>query len=151
MAAVLSANPKLEGDIAMRPSSLFTHTAFATAFALLAVGCSENRLPVAPTAPSLSVTQGANPDRRYGKAHVPQQRVVHGRDGNPTSSPRVEMYYHGGSIMVSNVTYAIFNGPDWQVSDSFTGDKITSIESFLGGLGGSNIGGPEIGRESCRG
>src|SRR6266550_7264625 len=122
MAPVLSANPKLEGDIAMRPSSFFTYTAFA----LVAVGCTENRLPVAPTEPSLSVTQGANPDRRYGKAQVPQQRLVHARDGDPTPSQRGEMYYHGGSIIVSNVTYAIFNGPDWQVSDSFTGDKITS-------------------------
>jgi hypothetical protein len=122
----------------MRPTSLFTYTAFA----LLAVGCTENRLPVAPTAPSLSVAQDTNADRRYGKAHVPQQRVVHGRDGNPTPSQRGEMYYHGGSIMVSNVTYAIFNGPDWQVNSAFTGDKITSIESFLSGLGGSNIGVP---------
>jgi hypothetical protein len=47
------------------------------------------------------------------------------------------MTFHNGAVMTTNVTYALFSGPDWVVNGTFTGDKVTSIESFLTGLGGS--------------
>ena len=48
------------------------------------------------------------------------------------------MTLHGGNIMPSSATYAIFWGPSWNTNSTFTADKITGIASLLGGFGGSN-------------
>lgn len=47
------------------------------------------------------------------------------------------MTYHGGVIMPTVVTKAIFWGQSW-ANSSFVGDKITGIDSFYSGFGGSN-------------
>lgn len=103
---------------------------------LLLAACTERRSsPTAPIgSPSLRVSQDSN--RHVGKVPRPGAHL-RGRDGPPTASPRGNMTNHGGAVMTTNVTYALFSGPDWQVNGTFTGDKITSIESFLTGLGGS--------------
>ena len=102
---------------------------------LLLAACTERQS--SPTAPigSVSLSQSQGPDRRFGKVLL---SGAHRRgDHPPTPSARGDMTNHGGAVMTTNVTYALFSGPDWQVNGTFTGDKITSIESFLTGLGGS--------------
>jgi hypothetical protein len=50
------------------------------------------------------------------------------------------MVSHGGTVLVSNKTMAIFWGSQWS-SASFAGDKITGLDSFFGGFGGSSYAG----------
>jgi hypothetical protein len=45
------------------------------------------------------------------------------------------MTYHGGKILVSTVTHAIFWGPTWATAP---GDKITGMDDWYHGFGGSN-------------
>jgi hypothetical protein len=45
---------------------------------------------------------------------------------------------HSRSILLHSNTYAIFVGPPWNTDQQFTRDKITTIESFFQGYGGSN-------------
>jgi hypothetical protein len=47
------------------------------------------------------------------------------------------MTFHGGKIMPTAKTTAIFWGPSWSNS-SFVGDKITGLDSFYAGHGNSN-------------
>ncbi len=103
---------------------------------LLLAACTERQSsPTAPIgSPSLSRSQDSH--RRFGKVPLPGAHP-RGRDGSPTPSPRGNMTFHNGAVMTTNVTYALFSGPDWVVNGTFTGDKVTSIESFLTGLGGS--------------
>lgn len=49
----------------------------------------------------------------------------------------VDMTFHGGTVLTANKTEAIFWGSQW-TSASFAGDKITGLDSFFGGFGGSN-------------
>ncbi|GAC1394388.1 MAG: hypothetical protein NVSMB47_03230 [Polyangiales bacterium] len=53
--------------------------------------------------------------------------------GGSTSSPL--MTAHGGIVLTTNKTQAIFWGTSWA---SYTGDKITGLDSFFAGFGGSN-------------
>ena len=50
------------------------------------------------------------------------------------------MTSHGGIILVANKTQAIFWGSEW-TSATFAGDKITGLDSFFSGFGGSNYAG----------
>ncbi|HSB63148.1 MAG TPA: hypothetical protein VLJ18_03235 [Thermoanaerobaculia bacterium] len=54
--------------------------------------------------------------------------------------PSPNMSWHGGEIMVSSVVESIFWGPSWN-SGSFSGDKVTGLDTFYGGFGGSNYAG----------
>ena len=67
----------------------------------------------------------------------PALGVVHARgaqhNAKPTSS--VNMLFHNGSIMTSSETHAIFWGSSWK---TYTGDKITGMDSWYNGFGGSN-------------
>jgi hypothetical protein len=47
------------------------------------------------------------------------------------------MTYHGGKIMPTAVTKAIFWGPSWS-NTTFIGDKITGIDNWYGGFSNSN-------------
>jgi hypothetical protein len=55
--------------------------------------------------------------------------------GRPTKNPN--MTYHGGKIVPTAVTQAIFWGPSW-TNASFAGDKITGLDTWYGGHGDSN-------------
>lgn len=57
---------------------------------------------------------------------------IHAAKGN---SP--DMTYHGGVILPSTVSEAIFWGPSW-ANSSFTGDKISGLDSWYSGFNGSN-------------
>ena len=47
------------------------------------------------------------------------------------------MTYHGGVIMPSTVSESIFWGPSW-ANSSFTGDKISGLDSWYSGFSASN-------------
>src|SRR5262245_42571004 len=66
--------------------------------------------------------------------HLQYAKGAHGGGGGGTSSPL--MTFHGGTILVANKTEAIFWG-DW----SNPGDKITGLDSFFAGFGGSHYAG----------
>jgi hypothetical protein len=50
------------------------------------------------------------------------------------------MTAHGGTVLTSNKTKAIFWGSEWS-SAAFAGDKITGLDSFFSGFGNSNYAG----------
>jgi hypothetical protein len=50
------------------------------------------------------------------------------------------MTFHGGSILTTSSTHAIFWGANWSNS-SFVGDKISGLSDFYNGFGGSNYAG----------
>jgi hypothetical protein len=58
--------------------------------------------------------------------------------GNAGASPLMTL--HGGNVLVQNDTYAIFWGAQWSTA-SFAGDKITGLDAFFDGFGGSNFAG----------
>jgi hypothetical protein len=47
------------------------------------------------------------------------------------------MTNHGGTVLTASKTMAIFWGSEWNTA-SFAGDKITGLDSFFSGWGGSN-------------
>ena len=80
-------------------------------------------------APGTHPGSSSNVVYQYDRAHYAS------RGAKPTS--RVLMSYHGGKILTSTVTRAIFWGPSWNNS-AFVGDKIGGLDSFYNGFGGSN-------------
>ncbi|HEX4786701.1 MAG TPA: hypothetical protein VH350_20345 [Candidatus Sulfotelmatobacter sp.] len=67
----------------------------------------------------------------WARGFEPFARVRALKGNNP------DMTYHGGVILPSTVSEAIFWGPNWAKS-SFTGDKITGLDSWYSGFNGSN-------------
>jgi hypothetical protein len=70
--------------------------------------------------------------------HVHSQRDAHG--GGSGGGGSVLMTSHGGAVLTTNKTEAIFWGSRWS-SASFAGDKVTGLDSFFSGFGGSNYAG----------
>jgi len=64
------------------------------------------------------------------KLHYQRGQAGRGRGGSPL------MTWHGGTVLVANTTTAIFWGSEWSDA-TFAGDKITGLDSFFGGYGGS--------------
>jgi hypothetical protein len=63
-------------------------------------------------------------------------RILRPRDhGNASTSPN--MTWHGGPVLGTTQTGAVFWGPSW-ASSTFAADKITGIDRFYGGFGGSD-------------
>jgi hypothetical protein len=60
-----------------------------------------------------------------------------GGNGGKTGSSAL-MTWHSGTVLTSNKTMAIFWGSQW-TSASFAGDKISGLDSFFSGFGGSNL------------
>jgi hypothetical protein len=76
----------------------------------------------------------------YQPLFVGPARVHLRRDfvkARPAGGGSVDMTFHGGIVLTANKTEAIFWGSQW-TSASFAGDKITGLDSFFGGFGGSN-------------
>src|SRR2546430_2129056 len=86
-----------------------------------------------------STSDSDNLDTTSGQgAHEPPMLGIHyakGQGGNAGGSP--DMTSHGGPILTSSVTAAIFWGASW-ASSSFAGDKIRGIDSWYDGFGDSN-------------
>ena len=55
----------------------------------------------------------------------------------PARGNNPDMTYHGGVIMPSTVSEAIYWGPRW-ANSSFVGDKITGLDSWYSGFSNSN-------------
>jgi len=64
----------------------------------------------------------------WARGHQPAQA-----GGNP------DLIWHGGNIMVTAQTAAIFWGSNWSNSN-FASDKITGLDSWYAGVGGSKYG-----------
>jgi hypothetical protein len=62
-------------------------------------------------------------------AHIPRGYAHHGGGGN------ADMVFHNGAIMTDAVTETIFWGTSWA---GYNGDKITGLDSWYAGHGGSN-------------
>ena len=76
--------------------------------------------------------------------HEPPMLGIHWARGfnpfarvHPAKGSNPDMTYHGGVIMPSTVSEAIFWGPSW-ANSTFTGDKITGLDSWYSGFSGSN-------------
>ena len=86
--------------------------------------------PFDPTVEDLTLDRGGPP--MLGIHWAREHAASHAR---PTKSPL--MTYHGGKIMPTAVTQAIFWGPSWK-NASFAGDKITGLDSWYDGHSNSN-------------
>jgi hypothetical protein len=86
-------------------------------------------------APALAAKPVSGRDIKTGgmQGQVPA-RDAHGQ-GKPSGSAL--MTSHGGAIMQTAATEAIFWGTSW-ANNSFVGDKITGLDSWYRGFGGSN-------------
>ncbi len=82
----------------------------------------------------------ADNDSLHGKPE-PQAAGIHWAKGNAsgghgkTSAKSPNLSWHGGPIMVSAQTTAIFWGPRWANPDQ--ADKINGLDTFYGGMGGT--------------
>lgn len=104
---------------------------------LLLAAC--GRADTAPTAASPDIAPDVRSDyelRGAPEPHVHLKKASHG--GKPGTSAL--MTSHGGTILAANKTMAIFWGTEWS-STTFAGDKITGLDTFFGGFGGSNYAG----------
>ena len=88
---------------------------------------------------SATTTESDNLDAVDGHgANEPPMLGVHwakGQGGNAGGSP--DMTWHGGTVMPTSVTEAIFWGAGWADS-SFVGDKISGLDSWYSGYGSSH-------------
>jgi hypothetical protein len=95
-------------------------------FTMLATGCG------APApGDTADTTQGLEQQDPPAKLHYAKGGGSH---HGGTSSP--DMTYGGGSVLTTNKTQAIFWGTSWS---TYSGDKISGMDSFFSGFGGSNI------------
>ncbi|HEX4233052.1 MAG TPA: hypothetical protein VH041_01985 [Caldimonas sp.] len=84
--------------------------------------------PFDPSVEDLTLDRGGPP--MLGIHWAREHAANHAR---PSKSPL--MTYHGGKIMTTAVTQAIFWGPSWA---SYNGDKVTGLDLWYDGHGGSN-------------
>jgi hypothetical protein len=77
--------------------------------------------------------------RSGGGAHEPPMLGVHWARGQGPAkrSSSADLLFRGGTILQSTITAAIFWGASWSDS-SFVGDKVTGLDSWYSGFGGSN-------------
>jgi hypothetical protein len=87
--------------------------------------------PFDPTVQDLTLERGSPP--MLGIHWAREHAASHA--SRPTRSPL--MTYHGGKIMTTAVTQAIFWGPSWNPA-TFKGDKITGLDSWYDGHNNSN-------------
>ena len=95
-------------------------------------------VPEGPADPETSSTAQAATGEQglHGAAEHPF--AAKGARGGGTGSTLMTL--HGGGVLVTNATTAIFWGPEWS-NATFAGDKITGLDSFFGGFGGSRYAG----------
>ena len=95
--------------------------------AMMAGGCVP---PDDASAETQSELNGAN--------EPPGAHVMHAQGSAKKGGGSPLMTNHGGPVLHTNKTMAIFWGSEWS-SASFQGDKVTGLDTFFGGLGGSKF------------
>ena len=95
----------------------------------LAVACLALASTVAPTAASAGVAP-AGPRLVAGEAHGQVRPHAASKGGSRTPN----MTYHGGVIMPTAISQAIFWGTSW---GTYSGDKVAGMDSWYAGFGGS--------------
>src|SRR5437660_2176021 len=71
----------------------------------------------------------------------PPMRGIHCARGHQPQAAQAnpDMTWHGGNILTTTQTAAIFWGTNWG-NPSFVSDKITGLDSWYNGVGGSTYG-----------
>jgi hypothetical protein len=67
---------------------------------------------------------------------APEPKIFRTRQASRPLASSPQLSYHDGPVIHSARTYVIFWGHEWNNS-SFAGDKITGLDRFFGGFGGS--------------
>jgi hypothetical protein len=115
---------------------------FVAAGLLTLAACSPDQ---APTAPTKIIAGNPTYDVEVPNANMPGEVAAHvmlvrgqSRDeaSNRIGRPSTNLSYHGGPILATTVTKAIFWGTGW--GGGFAGDKVSGLDSFYGGVGGSS-------------
>src|SRR5438270_10938575 len=90
------------------------------------------------TSPSDDVTGDVSQDivGDNGMTGAPEH-LFYAKGGSHSGGGSTLMTSHGGNVLTSNKTRAIFWGSEWS-STSFEGDKVTGLDAFFSGFGGSN-------------
>jgi hypothetical protein len=80
----------------------------------------------------------------HGQPEPPMMGIHWAKGQKPFAKPggggSPNMTWHGGDIMVSAVVSTIFWGASWD-NPTFAGDKVSGLEAFYGGMGGSGYAG----------
>jgi hypothetical protein len=111
--------------------------ALAVAGLAFAAACESS----SPTGSTMAPTDPSNSAGLVGQPEPPMLGAHWGRGNNPGHAAGAagalygNMTLHGGNVMPSNATYAIYWGPGWATNP---GDKIAGINAFYAGFGGSN-------------
>jgi len=71
----------------------------------------------------------------WARGFDPFTRANEAQSGTPFARRTANMTYHGGKIMPTANTTAIFWGTSW---GSYSGDKISGVDTWYDGFGGSN-------------
>jgi hypothetical protein len=110
------------------------------AAAALLAGCGSADEPSTLVTPDQSVSTESKPDVLPETASPnaiawtkDEQKQRNSGTGGPGSG--ANMVYHGGKILTTAVSKAIFWGKSW---GTYTGDKMTGIDAFYTGFSGSN-------------
>ena len=106
-----------------------TRTFLASFFgvALIVSGCAA---PDDASSETQAALNGAN--------EPPGAHVFHAKGGKHGGGGSPLMTWHGGPVLHTNSTMAIFWGSEWS-STSFQGDKVTGLDTFFGGLDRSSF------------
>jgi hypothetical protein len=108
--------------------------------AVVAAACTDSSGPPTALAPSVDA-------HRVRPVHVEANETMQlfmargeSRAGQARHGGSPDMTWHGGPILPTAVTGAIFWGTSWN-NGTFVGDKITGIDAFYTGFNGSNYAG----------
>jgi hypothetical protein len=110
---------------------------FVAALVVALFGCGPNMGPQEAISTDSADVVGAN-GMHGAPEHLQLDRGAHAARNKGGGGGSPLMTSHGGAILVTNKTEAIFWGTSWA---SYTGDKISGLDSFFGGFGGSRYAG----------
>lgn len=111
------------------------------AAALAAVGCGGQETGAPATSAAATAALGAQVGN--GPAQPPGDPPmlgIHWARGQARTTSSPDMTWHGGDVLPTAVVEAIYWGTSWS-STSFVGDKISGLDAFYAGIGGSNYAG----------